>query len=265
MEGQELKKWQINMLKKVNREVKPREKGLTMIIDKGLGIKALQDLLLVGGDYIDYIKFSFGTSAIYPYNILREKIRMIRENAIDLYPGGTLFEVAYSESNLINYLNWVKNMGFTAVEISDGTIQLNQDLRRRAIMKSHCLGLKVLTEIGKKDNNKTLTAEEIIIQFKNDISNGAARVIIEGRESGKGGSLYDNSGEIDDDLFAKLLNALKGNKDRLIWEAPLKKQQVRLINRLGSDVSLGNINPGEVVALEALRIGLRGDTFYQIR
>ena len=243
------------------RSDKPRDKGLTMIIDKGMGVRELTDLLEIGGKYIDFLKFSFGTSFVYPADILKEKINLIKNANIDVYPGGTLFEVSVSKNKLVEYLYKARELGFTAIEISNGTINLSPSLRRKAIMTAHSLGYKVLTEVGKKDKENGLSLSEMVCQVKTDISNGAYKVIIEGRESGKGVSIYQNDGSITQKMFEGILNGINGNGDKLIWEAPLKSQQTFFINELGPDVNLGNIEVGSVVALEALRKGLRGDTF----
>jgi phosphosulfolactate synthase len=254
--------WELNMETPITgRLVKPRDKGLTMIIDKGLGLNALADLLEIGGEYIDFLKFSFGTSFVYPNQILKEKISMIKDAQIDVYPGGTLFEVSINKNKLIEYLYRARELGFTAIEISNGTIELPSKLRRKAIMKAHSLGYKVLTEVGKKDKNNALSLKEMIYQIKSDISNGAYKVIIEGRESGKGVSIYQGDGSITQEMFQGIINGINGNVDNLIWETPLKSQQAYLISELGPDVNLGNIDVDSVVALEALRRGLRGDTF----
>lgn len=254
--------WEIEMDTPISgRSEKPRDKGLTMIIDKGMGLRELNDLLEIGGEYIDFLKLSFGTSYVYPRNILQEKIALIRQAKIDVYPGGTLFEVAVSKDSLVEYLYKGKELGFTAIEISNGTINLSSNLRRKAIMNAHSLGYKVLTEVGKKDKSNSLSVSEIVHQVKSDISNGAYKVIIEGRESGKGVSIYENDGSITREMVQGILNGINGNGDKLIWEAPLKSQQTFFINEMGPDINLGNIEVGSVIALEALRRGLRGDTF----
>ncbi|MFP4015786.1 MAG: phosphosulfolactate synthase [Halanaerobiales bacterium] len=240
---------------------KPRTQGLTMIIDKGLGLNELNDLLEVNNQYIDFIKFSFGTALIYPDEILKRKIEIIKKYQIDVYAGGTLFEVAVTQNSLNDYLFKARQAGFTAIEISNGTIYLSQKLRKEAIFKARSLGFKVLTEVGKKDRNSNLSLEEMKNQIKFDFASGTDYIIIEGRESGRAISIYDESGRIDLDKLKGILVAVEGSEDKLIWEAPLKSQQVFLINELGPNVSLGNIQPGDAMALEALRRGLRGDTF----
>ncbi|MFW5998728.1 MAG: phosphosulfolactate synthase [Halanaerobiaceae bacterium] len=235
--------------------------GITMILDKGLGLNYFEDLLNTAGEYIDYIKLSFGTSFIYPLEIVKEKIRMVNSYNIDIYPGGTLFEIAFSQKKVNEYFFRAKQLGFTAIEISDGIVFYNNKIRNKMIKKGKELGLKVLTEVGKKDKKYTLSLKEIISQIYEDLENGADNIIIEGRESGKDISIYEEDGSIDINLFESIINEIKENKNMIIWEAPLKKQQLFYIDKLGNNVNLGNIQPDEVIALEALRRGLRGDTF----
>ncbi len=237
-----------------------REDGLTMIIDKGLGLGFLEDLLEIAGAYIDIIKLSFGTSFVYPPSILEEKIKMVSSFGIDIYPGGTLFEAAYAQNRMDEFFFRAKELGFTAVEISNGTVDFKQATRYKAIEKARTLDFKVFTEVGKKDRNDPLSLPEMINQINEDRTADVYKILIEARESGRGISIYKEDGSIDDEMFAGIINILEGNEDLILWEAPLKKQQVRLINELGPQVNLGNIHPEEVIALECLRRGLRGDT-----
>ncbi len=240
---------------------KPRSAGLTMVIDKGLGLASISDLLEVNSQYIDFIKFSFGTALIYPEKILLEKIKLIKEYQIDVYAGGTLFEVAITQDSLSDYLHKARSLGFTTIEISNGTIYLSPQLRKEAISKAKSMGFKVLTEVGKKDRHNTLSLEDMKKQIEADLTVGADNIIIEGRESGKAISIYDAEGNVNMDMLRGIMNVVKGSEEILIWETPLKSQQAFFINELGSNVSLGNIQTGDVLALEALRRGLRGDTF----
>lgn len=243
----------------LNRNMKPRTAGLTMVLDKGLGLGETKDLLDVAGQYIDFIKLSFGTSALYSPEVLRQKIELVRAYEVDIYPGGTFLEVAILQGKLQMYLERARELGFTCIEVSDGTIELDADLRRQAIQRSTELGFKVLTEVGKKDSDEVFEAGEMVKLMNDDLANGAYWVIIEGRESGTAG-IYNAKGEASEDSMEVLL-AGAPSPEVIIWEAPQKKQQVHLIKTLGNNVNLGNIPADEVLALEALRNGLRGDTF----
>lgn len=242
-----------------NRLEKPRTTGLTMLIDKGLGLGEIRDLLNLAGDYIDFVKLGFGTSALYYNDVLEEKIHLVTSRGIDIYPGGTFFEIAILQDKLREYLVMAKDFGFTAIEVSDGTIDLSQDLRAEAIIYASEMGFKVLTEVGKKDPNDEFEIKDIVQLVNQDLAHGASHVIVEGRESGKAVGLYDQDGNIIMSDLEELVHGL-ADASSLIWEAPMKEQQQELIIRFGPNVNIGNVNPHEVLALEALRVGLRADT-----
>lgn len=241
------------------RRKKPREKGLTMVIDKGLGLKETKDLLEVSADYIDFLKLGFGTAAFYDKDILKEKIALAHSYDVEIYPGGTFLEVAFFQKRAKAFLDRVKELGFRVVEISDGTIKLTQQERKNLIEMAHERGLRVLTEVGKKDKKAKVSIDYLFEQAQKDLEWGAYKVIMEGRESGKGIGLYDNEGKLIENKLNQFLNKMH-NEDKIIWEAPLKDQQLNFIIKLGTDVNMGNIAYNEVLALEALRTGLRGDT-----
>lgn len=241
------------------RRQKPRTTGHTMIIDKGIGIQETGDLLELAGAYIDYVKFGFGTAALYPEPLLRAKIALIRSYGISAYPGGTFLEVALTQNALAQYLETARSFGFDFIEVSDGTITMTQAERRAAIEAALAAGFQVITEVGKKDGAVELAVDEALSQIRADLALGAAKVIVEGRESGKGVGIYDKAGRLKADYLDELAGGLP-DPSVLMWEAPLKVQQEELIIRFGPNVNLGNIQPGEAIALEALRTGLRGDT-----
>lgn len=242
-----------------NRYPKPRTQGLTMVIDKGLGLGETRDLLNVAGDYIDFIKLGFGTSALYNDEILAEKINLVRSHDVDIYPGGTFLEVAILQDKLPDYLQTAKSFGFSAIEISDGTMDMDNYTRAKAIEAAAGMGFKVLTEVGKKDPTDQFEIKEVVQLVNRDVQMGSSWVIVEGRESGKNVGLYDQNGNIIASDLEELVSSIP-DPSILIWEAPLKEQQQELIIRFGPNVSMGNINAHEVLALEALRVGLRADT-----
>ncbi|RKO67330.1 phosphosulfolactate synthase [Desulfofundulus salinus] len=237
---------------------KPRQQGLTMIIDKGLGLVETKDILHVCGQYIDFFKLGFGTPALYAPEVLEEKVHLVKSFGIDIYPGGTFFEVAILQEKIEEYLYLAKTIGFTAIEVSDGTITLLPEIREKAIARAADLGFKVLTEVGKK-NGEHHSVQHLVEQIHRDLQHGAYRVILEGRESGVNVGLYDDQGRFIQEELEELLCGI-GDPRVLIWEAPRKNQQEELILRFGPNVNLGNIPPHEVLALEALRVGLRADT-----
>lgn len=244
------------------RTRKPRKTGLTMVIDKGLGQHVLKDLIQCAGDYIDIIKLTFGTSAFYDKDVLKEKNDLIASSGIDVMPGGTFLEVAVWQNSLEVYLKRARLLGFTAIEISDGTIEMNKSLRKETIKRSADQGFKVITEVGKKDPEEAPSLDVIHELIAEDLACGAFKVIIEAREAGRGVGIFDREGKTNKNEIDRILSG-GADFNNLIWEAPLKNQQQDLIFRFGLNVNLGNIPPEEVLALEALRQGVRGDTLKQ--
>jgi phosphosulfolactate synthase len=241
------------------RAGKPRTDGLTMVIDKGLGLNETKDLFEVAANYIDFLKLGFGTSALYPRDILAQKINMANSYGVMIYPGGTFMEIAISQGKLKEYISMVSRLGYTAIEVSDGTVNVSQEVRETAIAMALDAGLLVLTEVGKKNLRDKVQMEHYAGQIRKDLDSGAFRVIIEGRESGKDAGFYDGKGRFIASEMEQILEAA-GDTSLLIWEAPLKQQQQELITRFGPNANLGNIPSNEALALEALRVGLRGDT-----
>lgn len=241
------------------RSAKPRQTGVTMVIDKGLGIQRLEDLIEICGEYIDVIKLTFGTSAFYDESLLKKKNEMITAAGIDVMPGGTFLEVALWQKSLDKFLDRAKDLMFSAIEISDGTIEIDGQTRSDTIKNSLDRGFKVITEVGKKDPKEVLPIALIHQLIEEDMQNGAFKVIVEAREAGKGVGIFDAEGKVKNEEIDNIIAGVK-DTDCLIWEAPLKNQQQALILRLGLNVNLGNIPPDEVLALEALRQGMRGDT-----
>ena len=241
------------------RDAKPRSRGLTMIIDKGLGLTETRDLLELAADYIDCIKLTFGTSAFYSTHLLKEKIALVKSYGVGIFPGGTFLEIALIQGKLARYLSRAWELGFTAIEVSDGTIPMSDHLRRDTVRASREAGFVVFTEVGKKDPQDRVPQSKILEQIVSDLEQGAFKVIVEGRESGKGVVIYGADGSVNRDELEGIARAVPA-LDAILWEAPLKNQQVVLIQRFGPNVNLGNIHPEDALALEALRVGLRGDT-----
>jgi phosphosulfolactate synthase len=238
---------------------KPRKNGITMMLDKGMGLRVLEDLMEVSGEYIDLAKFGWGTSALHDRELIREKVEMYSSYDVNPYPGGTLFELAYMKNKFNEFLDEADELGFGAVEISDGSTNISLEERRDAISKANERGFLVISEVGKKDpvEDGKLNVENRVDLINFDIDAGADRVLIEAREGGKDIGIYDGSGNVKEDELEVLA---KTDMGKIIWEAPLKNQQTYLILKFGADVNLGNIAPEEVTALETMRRGLRGDT-----
>ncbi|NOR14192.1 MAG: phosphosulfolactate synthase [Candidatus Aminicenantes bacterium] len=244
------------------RSYKPRENGLTMVIDKNLGLNRLRDLISIAGDYIDVVKLTFGTSAFYDEKLLIDKNNMLTAAGIDVMPGGTFLEIAIWQGVLDNYLKSARDLGFSAIEISDGSIDMDLPTRKTAIQKAQEAGFMVFTEVGKKDPSEALPLEETLRFIAEDIASGVKKVIIEAREAGKGVGIFDKEGKIKQDEMEEIYSGV-ADPGHLMWEAPIKNQQQALILRCGHNVSLGNIPPDDILALEALRQGVRGDTLKQ--
>lgn len=242
-----------------DRSTKPRSTGLTMVIDKGMGIHRLKDLIRTASDYIDIIKLTFGTSAFYDKELLKEKNDAITSCGTDVMPGGTFLEIAIWQKKLQEYLSRAKELGFSAIEVSDGTIDMDLEARKSTISAARDWGFKVITEVGKKDPKEALPLPLVHRLIEEDLSNGAAIVIIEAREAGKGVGIFDAEGKIIQSEVEGIIAGVK-DIDSIMWEAPIKNQQQALIIRCGTNVNLGNVPPDEILALEALRQGVRGDT-----
>lgn len=241
-----------------NRTMKPRETGLTMMIDKGLGVAHVQSLVEIAHQWIDIAKLGFGTSRLCPEDVIRRKTEVYREQDIYVMPGGTLLEAVVAQGKLDEFLKEARAVGFNAIEVSDGTIPMNDDTRADVIKRVADGGFLVLSEVGSKFADMDLPAEETARSLLRDIELGAFQVIVESREAGKGVGIYDAEGKIVDDKLEHIVNEV--DVKNVMFEAPGKSQQVALIQKFGINISLGNIQPTDVLALESLRAGLRADT-----
>lgn len=260
MEAEPFNSWQkLLQFPLPGRSNKPRREGLTMVIDCGLGLSETREFLRMASQYVDMIKLGFGTPALYRPEILAEKIRLVTSFGVDIFPGGTFLEVAIMQGKMKEFIRAARNLGFTAVEISDGTIDLSDRQREQAIEIGAGLGLKVLTEVGKKEPGNILCFKDMVRLARRDRNAGAQWVIVEGRDPAKDVGLYDEKGRLIEKELNEMLSSL-GDPGYLIFEAPEKEQQQDLLVRLGINANIGNVNPRDVIALEALRLGLRIDT-----
>lgn len=243
-----------------DRTVKPRSGGVTMFLDTGVGLSQLRDTLDLAGHCIDHWKFGFGTSVFLTRQVLQEKLALLAAHDVLTFPGGTLLEVALVEHHCRDYMKHAKALGFSAVEISDGTIPMPAFRRRNIIHCALDAGLIPITEVGKKDPRQQPSAQQLAEQALEDLDNGAHWVVMEGRESGRAVGIYGEHGQIIADAVATIAQTMGEAADRLVWEAPLKDQQAYLIRKFGTNVGLGNVQPDQVLAIEALRCRLRFDT-----
>ena len=241
------------------RTRRPRESGITHVLDKGMSVSDIESLLEVAAGWVDIIKFGWGTSVVVEN--LEAKIDACLERGVDIYCGGSLFELALQRGKLDEYIAYLKDRGITLIEISDGVIALEADEKRRHIERL-ARDFKVLSEVGSKDSEVVVAPSRWVKQIKEELEAGAWKVITEGRESGTVG-LYRGSGEIRTGLIDEIESQI--DTSRLMFEAPQKAQQVWLIKHFGPNVNLGNIPPTEVIALETMRQGLRADTMLHPR
>ena len=241
------------------RTTKPRISGYTMVLEKGLGLNATKDLMDTAADYTDSVKNTFGTAAFFDEKLLRQKIEIIRNAGVDAYPGGTFLEAAVAQGVYDKYLERCKQLGFSVVEVSDGTIEMSKELRKEVITKALDKGFKVISEVGKKDPTEDISLAQKLELVRYDLSLGVFKVIVEAREASKGVGIYDASGAVKESEVDDIIAGVDDVND-LIWEAALKNQQLFLIRKFGCNVNIGNVPVEDVLALEALRCGLRGDT-----
>jgi phosphosulfolactate synthase len=246
------------------REEKPRNCGITMVLDKGLGLETASSLMDISGEYVDYLKFGWGTSIVHEQEIIKAKVEMYKSHDIVPYTGGTLFELAYMNDKLDEFFAEAHNLGFEAIEISDGSTNISHEQKLNCIKMAKGEGFEVLSEVGKKDPNldKELTLDERIEYMQDELDAGSSLVIVEAREGGKNIGIFDNSGNAKEDEIDYILDKIDSNK--ILWEAPNKDQQVFFILKLGNVVNLGNISSDDITSLETLRQGLRGDTLGKI-
>ncbi len=237
-----------------SRSPKPRDVGITHVMDKGLGIRHIEDVLATSSDYIDIVKLGWGTG--YVTQNLRDKIRVYQAAGVPVCFGGTLLEVAILQGRFDEFRRLATELGLSHVEISTGVIDMTMKEKARYI-RTLARDFTVLSEVGSKDSEKIIPPFRWVEMIQSELDAGAWKVICEARESGTVG-LYFGSGEaragLIDEIVAKIDPA------DLIFEAPLKAQQVFMVRKLGSEVNLGNIASNEVIPVETLRLGLRGDT-----
>ena len=238
------------------RTTKPREAGLTMVMDKGLSLRQAEDTISASGQLIDLIKLGFGTSLIA--NDLPQKIKLYQEHGIQVYLGGTLFEAFLIRGQLDDYRKLLDSLKLDTLEVSDGSIEIDHD-KKCELIQELAKNYRVLSEVGSKEAGIIIHPSKWKSMMKKELEAGSWKVIAEARESGNVG-IYRPNGSAHVSLINKILDVIP--KDSILWEAPQKAQQVWFINQLGANVNLGNIAPAEVIPLETLRLGVRGDTFF---
>jgi phosphosulfolactate synthase len=237
------------------RGSKPRERGLTHVIDRGLSVAEIDGMVEVAGDFVDIVKLGWGT-ALAAGNLER-KLARYREHDIPVVLGGTLTELAISRGRFEELIAWVHELGLDYFEISDGTIELEHE-RKLELISSLAGEFTVLSEVGSKDDTGAITPPYVWVeQMRAELAAGAWKVIAEGREAGTAG-IFRPTGEVREGLIAEIVHDIP--PDRILFDAPRKDQQVWFVRKFGSEANLSNIPVGEVLALETLRLGLRSDT-----
>ena len=238
------------------RTVRPRNSGLTMMMDKGLGLREAEHFVEANIDFTDIVKFGFGTAFVTKQ--LEEKIKLYKENGIKPYFGGTLFEVFYARGKFEEFLRLLDKYDLDLVEVSDGSIIINHDEKCELIYRLS-KNFTVLSEVGSKDSGILISPNRWIKMMTKELQAGSWKVIAEGREAGNVGVFRPN-GSAHTLLINKIIAKVK--PQNILWEAPQKNQQVWFVKLFGANVNIGNIAPNEVIPLECLRLGLRGDTFF---
>jgi len=237
-----------------DRSAKPRQQGITHVLDRGLSLAAIDGLIEVAGEFVDLVKLGWGT-AVATGN-LQAKLERYRERAIPVVLGGTLTELAIAQDRLARLIAWLHELGIGHIEISDGTIELDHG-HKLELIEQLAQEFVVLSEVGSKDDTRIMAPYRWVEQIEQELAAGAWKVIAEARESGTVG-IFRHDGEVRMGLIDEIAHAIA--PDRILFEAPRKDQQVWFVRRFGPDVNLGNIAPDDVLSLETIRLGLRSDT-----
>ncbi len=240
-----------------DRPAKPRNYGLTMVMDKGLSIREAEDFMSVGSEYTDFVKLGFGTSLLTPG--FEKKIKIYKKAGTIPYFGGTLFEAFIVRDMFDDFIRLVEEHKIELVEISDGSYDIEHS-RKLEYIRIMAKKVTVISEVGSKKKDVVYSPDEWVAMMKSELDAGSVKVIAEARESGTTG-IYNEDGSVNNKIICAISEHVK--LENVIWEAPMKSQQAWFIKVFGANVNLGNIAPNEIIPLESLRCGLRGDTFFQ--
>jgi phosphosulfolactate synthase len=238
------------------RSNKPRNLGLTMVMDKGLGLRQAEDFVENCGDLVDFVKLGFGTSVVT--RNLKEKIKLYQKANIKVYLGGTLFEAFVIRDKFEDYIKFIESLGIDCAEVSDGSITIDHGQKCDYINRL-ARNFTVLSEVGSKEEGVIIHPARWIKMMQAELNAGSFKVIAEARESGTVGIFHKN-GSAHTMLINRIVNKIK--LENIIWETPQKPQQIYFLKLFGSNVNVGNIAYDDVIPLETLRLGLRGDTFF---
>lgn len=248
------------LLEGMPRTSKPRKNGLTMVTDFGEPVISTKGYVKACGHHIDHWKLLFGTSVFLGEKALCDKLAVLKEAGILSYPGGTLLEIAALENGAAKCVEFLQRVGFGAIQVSNGNLPQPPALRKELIERAVDAGLRVISEVGSRHPHRQPPVYEMTYLARTDLELGADYVNVVSGESGEGVGIYDDNGSVKPYFLEQMVRGMDGQEDKLIWEAPLKSQQVHLIRRFGPDVNLGNIDPPRVLGLGAMRRGFRYDT-----
>jgi len=248
--------YNFNLCNLPEREIKPRNIGITMVMDKGISLRQAQDFVDTSSDFVDFVKLGFGTSLISKN--VKEKIKLYQKANLKVYVGGTLFEAFVIRNKFEDYIKYISDLGIDSAEVSDGSIEIDHEKKCEYIFKLS-KEFMVLSEVGSKEEGVIIHPSRWIKMMENELKAGAFKVIAEARESGNVG-IYHKNGTAHTLLINRIVNKIK--IENIIWETPQKSQQVYFLKLFGSNVNVGNISIDDVIPLETLRLGLRGDTFF---
>jgi phosphosulfolactate synthase len=243
-----------DLLKLPQRTTKPRQNGITHVLDSGLSVAGVDGMVEVAGEYVDLVKLGWGTAVVT--GNLEAKLARYKAAGIPAMFGGTLTELAIAQDRLDALVAWSHELGLEYIELSDGTINIDHD-RKLELISTLAEEFTVLSEVGSKDDTRIMAPYRWVEQIESELEAGAWKVIAEARESGRTG-IFRHDGEVRMGLIDEILHAVPA--ERVLFEAPLKDQQVWFVRRVGPDVNLGNISPEEALSLETIRVGLRADT-----
>jgi phosphosulfolactate synthase len=240
------------------RSQKPRENGLTMVMDKGLSLRQAEDFLEMGAPFTDFLKLGFGSSIVT--GRLKEKIKLYQKHNIRVYLGGTLFEAFVARNRFEDYMRLLDQLGLESAEVSDGSIEMQHEVKLKYISEL-AKSKYVLSEVGSKEEGIIIHPNKWIKLMNAELEAGSSKVIAEARESGNVGIFHRNGA-----AHVVLINKItsKVPSEKIIWETPQKSQQVYFIKLFGANVNVGNIAPDDIIPLETLRLGLRADTFFTV-
>lgn len=238
------------------RTAKPRLNGVTMVMDKGISLRHAQDFAESNSDYVDFLKLGFGTSLISKN--VKEKVKIYKDAGMKVYAGGTLFEAFVVRNKFDDFIKYISDLGLDCAEVSDGSIELSHE-KKCEYINILSKNFTVLSEVGSKEEGVIIHPARWIKMMQSELEAGSFKVIAEARESGTVG-IYHKNGSAHTLLINRIVNKVK--IENIIWETPLKNQQVYFLKLFGANVNLGNIGVDDVIPLETLRLGLRGDTFF---